>query len=77
MQAMGPPNPINARDPRMALETLYYITQIIAVAAVVASLIFVGVQIKQQRDDARLSAMRDVHKEWRDLICAISSKILK
>lgn len=52
----------------MNLETLYYITQIIAVAAVVASLIFVGVQIKQQRDDARLAAMRDVHKEWRDLM---------
>jgi len=52
----------------MTLETLYYITQIIAVAAVVASLIFVGMQLKQQRDDARLAAMRDVHKEWRDLM---------
>ncbi len=52
----------------MSLETIYYITQIIAVAAVVASLIFVGIQIKQQRDDARLTAMRDVHKEWRDLM---------
>lgn len=52
----------------MTLETIYYITQIIAVAAVVASLIFVGIQIKQQRDDARLAAIRDVHKEWRDLM---------
>ena len=52
----------------MTLETIYYITQIIAVAAVVASLVFVGVQIKQQRDDARLAAMRDVHKEWRNLL---------
>lgn len=50
------------------LETTYYITQIIAVMAVVMSLIFVGVQIKQQRDDSRLASMRDVHKEWRDLM---------
>ena len=52
----------------MTLETIYYITQIIAVAAVVASLIFVGIQIKQQRDDARLASIRDIHKEWRDLM---------
>lgn len=32
------------------------------------SLVFVGVQIKQQREDARLASMRDVHKEWRDLM---------
>lgn len=52
----------------MSLETIYYITQIIAVAAVVASLIFVGIQIKQQRDDALLASIRDIHKEWRDLM---------
>ena len=52
----------------MTLETLYYITQIIAVAAVVASLVFVGIQLKQQRDDARLASIRDIHKEWRDLM---------
>ena len=40
----------------MTLETVYYITQIIAVGAVVASLIFVGIQIKQQREDARLAS---------------------
>ena len=52
----------------MTLETIYYITQIIAVVAVVASLVFVGIQIKQQRDEARIAAIRDIHKEWRDLM---------
>lgn len=52
----------------MILETIYYITQIIAVGAVVASLVFVGIQIRQQRDEARIAAIRDVHKEWRDLM---------
>ena len=52
----------------MTLETIYYITQIIAVAGVAASLIFVGIQIKQQGDDARLASIRDIHKEWRELM---------
>lgn len=52
----------------MTLEAFYYISQIIAVVAIVGSLVFVGIQIKQQRDDARLASIRDVHKEWRDLM---------
>jgi len=52
----------------MTLEAIYFISQVIAAIAIVASLIFVGIQLKQQRDDARLAAMRDVHKEWRDLM---------
>jgi|GEM_PF-995617 len=37
----------------MTLETLYYISQIIAVLAVLASLIFVGVQIQQNTAQAK------------------------
>lgn len=32
----------------MTLETIYYISQILAVLGVIGSLIFVGIQIKQQ-----------------------------
>ena len=39
----------------MTLETLYYITQIIAVVAVVASLIFVGLQVRQGAEQTRLN----------------------
>ena len=39
----------------MTLETVYYITQIIAVIAVVASLIFVGLQVRQGAEQTRLN----------------------
>lgn len=39
----------------MTLETIYYITQIIAVIAVVASLIFVGLQVRQDAEQTRLN----------------------
>lgn len=39
----------------MTLETIYYITQIIAVVAVVASLIFVGLQVRQDAEQTRLN----------------------
>lgn len=37
----------------MTLETVYYITQIIAVIAVVASLVFVGIEIRQGAEQTR------------------------
>ena len=39
----------------MTLETVYYITQIIAVIAVVASLVFVGLQVRQGAEQTRLN----------------------
>lgn len=39
----------------MTLENIYYITQIIAVVAVVASLIFVGLQVRQDAEQTRLN----------------------
>ena len=39
----------------MTLVTIYYITQIIAVIAVVASLIFVGLQVRQGAEQTRLN----------------------
>lgn len=38
----------------MTLETIYYLTQIIAVLAVLGSLIFVGYQIRQNTEQARI-----------------------
>lgn len=37
----------------MTLESIYYVSQIIAVLAVLASLIFVGIQIRQNTEQAR------------------------
>lgn len=37
----------------MSLETIYYISQIIAVLAVIASMIFVGIQIRQNTEQAK------------------------
>ena len=39
----------------MTLETIYYITQIIAVIAVVASLVFVGLQVRQSAEQTHLN----------------------
>ena len=53
----------------MTLETVYYITQIIAVAAVLASLIFVGIQIRQnteQAKDANRLARAQMHQQIAD-----------
>ncbi len=40
----------------MTLETVYYISQIVAVIAVVASLIYLGLQVKQNTDQAKAAA---------------------
>ena len=45
----------------MSLETVYYLSQIIAVVAVVASLIFVGMQVRQSTKQAKADAVQAVH----------------
>ncbi|MEM8636759.1 MAG: hypothetical protein AAGF33_17470 [Pseudomonadota bacterium] len=53
----------------MTLEALYYISQIVAVAAVLASLIFVGIQIRQnteQAKDANRLAQAQMHQQIAD-----------
>jgi len=53
----------------MTLETLYYISQIIAVLAVLASLIFVGIQIRQntaQAENANKLARAQMHHQIAD-----------
>lgn len=53
----------------MSLETIYYISQIIAVLAVLASLIFVGIQIQQnteQAKDANRLARAQMHQQIAD-----------
>jgi len=53
----------------MTLETLYYISQIIAVLAILGSLIFVGIQIRQntaQAEDANKLARAQMHQQIAD-----------
>ena len=53
----------------MTLETLYYLTQILAVLGVIGSLIFVGIQIKQNTEQTRVqnsAHLQDRHDNlWR------------
>jgi len=44
----------------MTLESIYYIGQTIAVIALIASLIFVGLQMRQQNKQDRLEAVRQL-----------------
>jgi len=51
----------------MTLETLYYITQILAVLGVIGSLIFVGIQVKQNTEQTRVqnsAHLQDRHDNW-------------
>lgn len=51
----------------MTLESIYYIGQTVAVIALIASLIFVGLQMRQQDKQARLEAVRqlgELFKIW-------------
>ena len=51
----------------MTLETIYFISQIAAAVGVMASLIFVGMQIKQQNQLSRFSAARDIMVQYNAL----------
>ena len=51
----------------MTLEALYYISQIVAVAAVLASLIFVGIQIRQNTEQAKAAAAQSVYENYASL----------
>jgi len=50
----------------MTLETIYYIGQTIAVVAILASLVFVGVQIKQNTAQAKVDAADKAHRTFND-----------
>lgn len=50
----------------MSLETIYYIGQTIAVVAIVLSLIFVGVQVRQNTAQARADAAEAAHRSFLD-----------
>ena len=49
---------------RINLEQTYYITQIVAVFAVVISLFYVGLQVKQNTETLRINAQRDLSTEY-------------
>lgn len=48
----------------MTLEALYYISQIVAVLAILGSLIFVGVQIQQNTKQAKAAAAQAVYENY-------------
>jgi len=50
----------------MTLETLYYLSQTIAVVAILASLVFVGIQIKQNTVQAKADAADKAHRTFND-----------
>ena len=50
----------------MTLENIYYITQIIAVVALMVSLVFVGVQIRQNTAQAKSDAAEAAHRSFLD-----------
>ena len=50
----------------MTLETIYYLSQIIAVIAVVASLVFVGIQISLSTQQAKADAADTAHRAIQD-----------
>ena len=51
----------------MTLEAIYYITQIIAVIAVVTSLIFVGLQVRQNTKQTRVQNSAHLQGRFDDL----------
>ncbi|MEL6567314.1 MAG: hypothetical protein AAFQ22_02775 [Pseudomonadota bacterium] len=48
----------------MTLEALYYVSQIVAVLAILGSLIFVGIQIRQNTKQARAAAAQSVYENY-------------
>jgi len=50
----------------MTLEALYYVSQIVAVLAILGSLIFVGVQVQQNTKQAKAAAALAVYKNYAD-----------
>ncbi len=50
----------------MTLETIYYLSQIMAVVAIVASLVFVGIQIRLSTQQAKADAADTAHRAIQD-----------
>ena len=57
----------------LTLEQASYLAEIIGVIAVVISLIYVGLQVKQNTLAIKLSTVHNVAEEWRDTSALISS----
>ena len=51
----------------MTLENLYFVSQIIAALAIIASLIFVGLQVRQSTITSRAAAAQALSKQYSDL----------
>lgn len=50
----------------MTLETIYYIGQTVAVIGILASLIFVGIQIRQNTEQSKAAAAEAAHRSFLD-----------
>lgn len=56
----------------MTLENLAYLAEIIGVIAIVASLVFVGIQIKQNTTQSKIAASEAVHRSTIDIYSSVS-----
>ena len=57
----------------MTLESIYYIGQTVAVMAILVSLIFVGVQIRQNTREMKSAAAQAVHENFSSFLVAAGS----
>lgn len=57
----------------MTLEDFYFISQIIAAVGIMASLVFVGLQMRAQARETRLASMAEVMSEYRNAMGNLSN----
>ena len=55
----------------MTLEELYYVSQIAAAVAIFGSLVFVGLQMRAQTRESRLSAIHELSAEYRAMMAPV------
>lgn len=57
----------------MILEDFYFISQIVAAVGIMASLVFVGLQMRAQNRETRLASMSEVMAEYRQSMANLAS----
>lgn len=57
----------------VSLEDFYFISQIVAALGIMASLVFVGLQMRAQAREARLASMAEVMSEYRATMVSLSN----
>jgi len=57
----------------MTLEAIYFISQIVAALGIMASLVFVGLQMRAQTRETRLASMAEIMAEYREVMVQSAS----